>query len=116
MNQQELWNKIKENSYLLEFRMRQNSKLNKCGFPGSFAHATKIFQICYELNALGYQFYTEAKFKTVGRADIFIPELSVAIEVLETEQDKSILEKQEKYPCRIVALHTTDKFTEELIC
>lgn len=116
MNQEDAWKLIKANSQCLEHRMKQNAKPNKCGFPGSFAHASKIFEVCYKLNELGYLFFTEARFRTGGRADVFIPELNVAVEVLESEEPWSIALKEKSYPCRIVALRTDEEFTEELIC
>jgi hypothetical protein len=100
---------------LLDFRMRQNGKRNKCGFPGTIAHARKIFEICYELNKLGKTFYTEAVFKNKSRADIFVLDERVAIEVLESEEQASINDKRERYPCRIVQIRTNEEWKEELI-
>ena len=100
---------------LLDFRMRQNAKKNKCGFPGGMAHARKIFEVCYLLNKLGKTFYTEAVFKNKSKADIYILENRTAIEVLDSEEQKSIEDKKLRYPCPIVQVCIEEEFTPEMI-
>lgn len=87
-------------------RSAKNARQNKCGFPGSLAHARKVFETCYELNKWGEKFYTEAVFKNGCRADIFVLDTRQAIEVLESESEESIQAKRTKYPCEIVTIKT----------
>ncbi len=115
MNQRMLEQYCQESKHLLDNRMKQNAKKNKCGFPGRFKHAAKIFEICYWLNQLGKTFYTEAVFRNGSRADIFVLDDRVAIEVMDSEQEKSIESKREKYPCRIVGIRIDEEWKEELI-
>ena len=115
MNKKILIQFCQESKNLLDNRMKQNAKKNKCGFPGRLKHAAKIFEICYWLNAHGKTFYTEAVFKNGSRADIFVLDDCVAIEVMDSEKEKSIDSKKEKYPCRIVGIRVEEKWREELI-
>ncbi len=115
MNQKMREQFFTESKNLLDNRMKQNGKTNKCGFPGTLKHAAKIFEICYWLNKHGRTFYTEAVFKNLSRADIFILEDRVAIEVMDSENQKSIDSKRERYPCRIVEIQKDQEWEEELI-
>lgn len=115
MNQKMREQFCQESKNLLDNRMKQNAKRNKCGFPGRLKHAAKIFEICYWLNSHGKTFYTEAVFKNGSRADIFVLDDRVAIEVLDSERQRSIDSKKERYPCRIVGIRIEDEWKEELI-
>ena len=115
MNQRIREQFCQESKNLLDNRMKQNAKKNKCGFPGRLKHAVKIFEICYWLNAHGKTFYTEAVFKNGSRADIFVLDERVAIEVMASENEKSIESKRKRYPCRIVGIRIDEEWKEELI-
>jgi len=115
MNQKTRIQFCQESKNLLDNRMKQNGKTNKCGFPGTLRHAVKIFEICYWLNGHGKAFYTEAVFKNGSRADIFVLDNRVAIEVMDSEKEKSIDSKKERYPCRIVEIQIDEEWKEELI-
>ena len=115
MNRKQLDDFRKDSAMLLDMRMRQNAKKNKCGFPGGLAHSRKIFEICYMLNGLGKKFFTEAVFKTGGKADIFVLDNRTAIEVLDTEKNGNIISKQMRYPCPIVQVRVEEKFVMEMI-
>lgn len=115
MNQKQLHEFCKNSAFLLDFRMRQNAKKNKCGFPGGLAHARKVFEICYKLNKLGKSFYTEAKFKNGNRADVYVLDNRVAIEVLDSEEPESIVSKKLRYPCPIVQVHVDEEFIMVMI-
>lgn len=110
MNQKETIIREIKAKELLDFTKMQHAKQNKAGFAGSFAHARRIFEVCWLLNAKGYKFYTEAYFKNGGRADIFILNPQVAIEIMESESQESIEAKKTNYPCKVIALKTTDTF------
>ena len=115
MNQKVLDQFRSESKSLLDNRMKQNGKRNKCGFPGGLKHAAKIFEICYWLNKHKRWFYTEAVFKNGSKADIFVLDDRVAIEVMDSENQKSIEDKRERYPCRIVEIQKDQEWKEELI-
>ena len=115
MNQKQLDEFCKNSAMLLDMRMRQNAKKNKCGFPGGLAHARKIFEICYELNKHGKTFFTEAIFKNKSRADIYVLDNRTVIEVLDSEESESIVSKKLRYPCPIVHLTVYQEFLMEMI-
>jgi len=101
VNQKTLIQFCQESKNLLDNRMKQN--------------AAKIFEICYWLNSHGKTFYTESVFKNGSRADIYVLENRVAIEVLDSEKQDSIEHKRKKYPCRIVGIRVDEEWKEELM-
>lgn len=113
MSKKDLELKRLEAKDLLDWRMRQNAKMNKCGFPGSLEHARKIFEICYWLNKHEKKFYTECIFKGRGRADIFLLSSRLAIEILESEEVKKVELKREYYPCEIIPIKVSDENWKE---
>ena len=118
MNQRQLDSFCHESEYLLDFtltKQRAKNKKQRCAFPGGLQHSRKIFEICYALNKLGKTFYTEAVFKNGSMADIFVLDDRVAIEVMDSENDKSIDSKKERYPCRIVGIRIEEEWKEELM-
>jgi len=91
----------------VDWRLKQNNKLNVINFSTkseSIRHYLKKSEVCYFLKLLNEPFWTEARINVESRADIYLPEKSVAIEILETESDKKLEEKAKKYGCRIVAI------------
>ena len=58
--------------------------------------------ICANLSRCGIEYYTECELKTGGRADIYIPELELAVEILQSETRKQLIEKS--YPCRMAPI------------
>jgi len=68
-------------------------------------HLFKKVEICYQLRELGFDFICEANFKSYGRADIFIPEADVVIEILHTEE---VLEANKiNYPVKRIIIVKT---------
>ena len=93
----------------VDWRLKQNNKLNVINFSTkseSKKHYLKKSEVCYFLKLLNEPFWTEARINVESRADIYLPEKSVAIEILETEKLSNIEEKSKKYGCRIVAIHS----------
>lgn len=117
MNKEQLYAERKKAKGLLDWRMVQNSKKNivKIGKNEGLVHVLKKARICFALLHLGKEFYTEAVFKNKSRADIFVLDNKVAIEVLDSEKQESIEAKKEKYPCRIVGIGVDEEWKAELI-
>jgi len=81
-------------------------------------HFLKKAEICYRLREMGLPFYTEAKFYyNKGKADILtcVYGEGLVIEVLDSEEQRSVELKREKYPARIVQISVNQEFKEELI-
>jgi len=57
--------------------------------------------LCLECLSNGINFYTEVIFKNSKRADIYIPILDEAWEIVCSESKKSIEKKIEEYPCAV---------------
>lgn len=64
----------------------------------SFTHIWMKSEICKKLQAEGKQFVTEAIFKTGGRADIFVLDDFLVIEIAKSEKPESIERKKALYP------------------
>jgi len=102
----------------VDWRLKQNNKLNVINFSTkseSKRHYLKKSEVCYFLKMLNEPFWTEARINVESRADIYLPEKSVAIEILETEKLSNIEEKAKKYRCRIVAIHSLQELDIDFI-
>jgi len=79
----------------------------------TYQHELVKFQICKKLKEDGFKIYTECRFKlNKGRADIVaISNFGVGyiIEVVNTEKEKSINEKRNKYPHEFSLLQVNTK-------
>ena len=64
--------------------------------------------LCIYLLNNDYNFETEARFKTGGRADIFILNNGTCIEIVNTETDESIENKKCVYPGKIIKVNAED--------
>ena len=74
------------------------------------------FQICKQLKAWGHEFYTEAIFEPSGlRADVIDADAGIIYEVVNTENNDSILRKGRHYPLEIRVVNANQKFSEELL-
>ena len=63
----------------------------------SLEHEVEKFKVCYQLAKEGKEFYTEA-ITTFGlKADIFVLDTGIAIEIKKSENKESIEEKRKKY-------------------
>ena len=91
----------------VDWRLKQNNKMNVINFSTkseSKRHYLKKSEVCYFLKQLNEPFWTEARINVESRADIYLPEKEVAIEILETEKPSNLEIKAKKYGCRIVAV------------
>jgi len=80
----------------VDWRLKQNNKMNVINFSTkseSKRHYLKKSEVCYFLKMLNEPFWTEARINTESRADIYLPDKSVAIEILETEKITNLEEK-----------------------
>lgn len=113
----ETWQNRAENRRMLKFSYRQRARRNVIylSTANSLTHESKKTTICYHLKKLGYEFYTEAELNGGGRADIFVTDIPIAIEIIETETIDSIKQKQQYYPCRLIPITTGQQFREELM-
>jgi hypothetical protein len=64
---------------------------------------------------LNEPFWTEARINVESRADIYLPEKSVAIEILETEKLSNIEEKAKKYGCRVIAINSLQELDIDFV-
>lgn len=83
---------------LIELSNRGRSNSISIGANKSLLHARKKFDICWDLIQQGKEFYSECKFVSGGRADIFILDNSKVIEIVCSETEESLAEKAKKYP------------------
>lgn len=102
----------------VDWRLKQNNKMNVINFSTkseSKRHYLRKSEVCYFLKMLNEPFWTEARIHADSRADIYLPEKSVAIEILESEKMSNIEEKSKKYGCRIVAIDTLQEIDMDFI-
>jgi len=102
---------------MMTFSHRHNARRNVIylNTHNSLEHELKKTEVCYFLKKQGIEFYTEAELIGAGRADIFVVDIPVAIEIVKTEPPESIIEKSRSYPCRIIPIKTTQPWDEKLI-
>lgn len=79
----------------------------------SLAHEMKKAEICYTLKKQGKEFYTEAEFITGRRADIYITDSDLAVEIMHSEEMASLDTKKRFYPCSVVGVLTTEEWNED---
>lgn len=68
-------------------------------------HELAKFLVCWEEMNNGNDVITEAIFKNGCRADVYLPEKELAIEIVNTETDASIEKKETIYPCEVIFLN-----------
>ena len=93
----------------LQLASRKHLNCVRFGKNESIKHAMKKAEVCYRLNEAGYSFVTEAKFENGKRADIYVLEDDTAIEIVNTEKEKSIAKKKQAYPCNVVVMRIDEK-------
>lgn len=96
---------------VLSWRCVQNNKKNWLTpiMANSFLHEQAKFRICYLLKGIGVEFWTEAVFKNgSGRADIYLPDRNLAIEILDTETMERFEKKKNTWPCRVIGVFSQD--------
>ena len=116
VNKKDRMIKRNESMRLLSLRMRGKRNAVYIGDNEGRAHALKKAEICHRLKQLDREFYTEAMFKNNKRADVFVLDDCLAIEVIDSEGMDSIKEKAKEYPCRVVSVGVDEEFVEEMLC
>ena len=101
-------------------RLLRTSNRNRNAFRWSInetkAHIDMKFAICRKLKEWGHEFYTEAIFDDTGlRADVIDADAGIIYEVVNTENNDSILRKGRHYPLEIRVVNANQKFSEELL-
>ena len=74
----------------------------------TFEHELAKFLVMYEEIMNGGEVYSEARFLNKSRADIYNITSNTAIEIVNSETEKSIENKKNKYPCNIIFLKSQD--------
>ena len=77
----------------------------------SLTHIEVKLWLCYYLKEKGHFFITECCFKKGGRADIYLLNLNLAIEIVCSEKEKNIIIKKTKYPCDIEVINVNEIHT-----
>ena len=101
-------------------RLLRTSNRNRNAFRWSNnetkAHIDMKFAICRKLKEWGHEFYTEAIFDDTGlRADVIDEDAGIIYEVVNTENNDSILRKGRHYPLEIRVVNANQKFSEDLL-
>lgn len=115
MNKREL--QIKRKDIMSKVKKHNGVNCVKCWGGTTKKHFMVISEICYYINSIGFEFYTEVEFNKGGRADIFAisPEAEgIIIEVLHSEKEEKFLKKLKKYPFRIIKIKTKDFIVDKL--
>lgn len=86
---------------LLEWHETSHLNCIRIGKSETFEHRLKKFEICSDLIDNEKDFITEAKFKCGVRADVFEINAGICWEVMHTEKNESIIEKESKLPKHI---------------
>ena len=114
-------NKLK----LMEFRNSCMQKLDRAYRPTRnvvrFSHTETMdhymqkCKVCYELRKMDLEFVCEARFYEGTRADIYVLDKDLAIEILHTEKDENLEKKRKEYPCFVNGIRTTEEVTFERV-
>jgi len=101
-------------------RLLRMSNRNRNAFRWSSnetdAHIDMKFAICKKLKEWGHEFYTEAIFDDSGlRADVIDADEGIIYEVVNTENNESLVRKNRHYPLEIRVVNANQKFSEELL-
>lgn len=107
---------------MIDWRVKQNNKKNVINFSvktESKRHYLKKAEFCYFLKLLKIDFYTEARINLSSRCDIFLPDLNLAVEILDSEKKFNLEVKAKKYGCRVVGVSCMQElslsFVEKLV-
>ena len=110
---------------LMEFRNKCMQKLDRAYRPTRNAirfshteteeHFLQKCRVCYELAKMNIEFICEARFYEGTRADIYVLDKDVAIEILHSEKDENLEKKRKEYPCWVVGIRTDGKVTSEIV-
>ena len=84
---------------IIKFRPEPAEKIN---------HFMAKCLTAWELKNNNVDFYTEAIFANGSRADIYVPLWNSAIEIVSSESKESMINKEDKYPCKVSFLKADD--------
>ncbi len=87
-----------ENARLVRFTNRNHRNCLRFSQAETLEHAMKKLEICYNLQAEGCEYLTEAIFENGSRADIFVLDEGKVIEVCKSEEVEDCKIKAKKYP------------------
>lgn len=87
---------------MLDHAFKWDIDVIKISATNTFEHNMAVCKICIQLKKQGRKFITEAIFKGGLRADVFLPEESLIIEVLHSETSKMFETKKKKYMKKFV--------------
>ena len=91
----------RDNLNLLEWHETSHINCFRLNVGNTFEHELKKFEIFYDLRKNKEDVITEARFKCGIRADVFEINAGIIWEVMHTETNQSISEKQNKLPAHI---------------
>jgi hypothetical protein len=78
-----------------DYESKRNEGQIRFDRKSGFAHKKQIIDICTGFLLAGKQFYTRARHQRSGKvADIYDPEWNAIIEVMDSESEESIQEKE----------------------
>lgn len=91
---------------------------NRCGShrgcvristSNSLAHEIEKLRQCYRLLQEHKEFFTEAIFENGSRSDLLILDDNMALEIVDSESDNSLQEKERKYPVDFEVVRVSDE-------
>lgn len=121
-----LINKNFKPEYVLRHHLNEIRASNRCGShcgcirispSNTRFHEYMKFQVCYELARLGHKYITEAIFENNKRADIVDLNTGIIYEIVYSEKEESIKEKENSYPrvFQIIKIDASKPFEKEMI-
>lgn len=110
---------------LMHFRNKGMQKLDRAYGPTRnvirFSHTETIehylqkCRVCYILKKMQIDFVCEARFYEGSRADIYVLDKDLAIEILHSEAWENLDKKRKEYPCWVVGINSTDAVDFEIV-
>lgn len=99
-----------------EFAIEHTNKKNclRWGSNESINHIMMKLVLCLQLKRQKHDFVSECVFKNGCRCDVFDLDSLMIWEVVESEKEKSLVEKRGKYPFRFFVVKA-DMWKEELL-
>ena len=92
-----------------------NNKRNVINLgSGGIKHEVAKLITCLKLREEGKEFYTEARMKGGGIADIFVLDDTEIIEILSSETNEMLSEKIKKYPSIFITKLNADEVLNEI--
>jgi len=101
-------NKNRLSLKMLDQAFNHKSNVLKISRNNTLHHELAKFFLAWEILQAGGDFVSEAIFTNGKRSDIFNLELCEAWEVVHSESDRSIENKKEQYPCKVLKFKSKD--------